>query len=243
MASIFEVILEEFEQELDDIRVLVEPATGAKPSARARVAGANAAVLLLAATFEEFIRSSAREYARAIVAATSSYDKLPPKIAAVAWKRTMEGLARIHLNPKTEVFSRESIFADAQTRFSIAYQFCRGDLTQDIYQDLIHNENNMRPQEMNSLFKVSNLTNVCFLIASSEGLKEFFGNDDQGIVHGKLLNVLEEFFDRRNQTAHSVRAMSSVSPDTIRTDIDFLSTLAKALTGTLSGKAPSPIAR
>jgi hypothetical protein len=52
----------------------------------------------------------------------------------------MEGLARVHLDPKKEVFSRESVFSDAQTRFAIAYQFCRGDLTQDIYQDLIHNE-------------------------------------------------------------------------------------------------------
>ncbi len=243
MPSIFGVILEEFEQELDDIRMLVEPGAGAKPSARARVAGANAAVLLLAATFEEFIRSSAREYARAVVAATFSYDKLPPKIAAVAWKRTMEGLARIHLDPKKKVFSRESVFSDAQTRFSIAYQFCRGDLTQDIYQDLIHNENNMRPQEMNSLFKVSNLGNICFLIANFDGLKAFFGQDDHGAAHGKLLNALEDFFDRRNQTAHAVRAMSSVSPDTIKADIDLLSIFAKALANTLDAKAPAPVAR
>lgn len=243
MLSIFELIFEEFEQELEDIRVLIEPVTDARPRATARVAGANAAVLLLAATFEEFIRNSAREYARAVVAATPSYDRLPPKIAAVVWKRTMEGLARIHLNPKTEVFSRESIFADAQTRFSIAYQFCRGDLTQDIYQDLIHNENNMRPQEVNSLFKVSSLTNVCFLIANSDGLKEFFGNEDQVTVHSKLLNLLDNFFDRRNQTAHSVAAMSSVSPDAIRTDIDFLCTFAKALATTLTGEAPPPVAR
>lgn len=243
MTSVFGAILEEFDQELEAIRILVESVEGARPSARARVAGANAAVLLLAATFEEFIRSSAREYARAVVAAASSYDKLPPKIAAVAWRRTMEGLARIHLNPTRETFSRESIFSDAQTRFSIVYQFCRGDLTQDIYQELIHNENNMRPQEVNSLFKLSELGNICFLVAGFDNLKSFFGQDDQGVTHGKLLSSMEDFFDRRNQTAHAVRAMSSVSSDTIKADIDLLSIFAKALAATLDARAPAPAAR
>jgi hypothetical protein len=75
MPSVFGVIFEEFEQELDAIQILVGPAGDAKPSAKARVAGANAAVLLLAASFEEFVRELAREYARAVVAATPSYDK------------------------------------------------------------------------------------------------------------------------------------------------------------------------
>lgn len=53
MATVFSAVLEDYEEELDAIRILVQasadPALG-KP--RARIAGANAAVLLLAATFE-----------------------------------------------------------------------------------------------------------------------------------------------------------------------------------------------
>lgn len=241
MPSIFEVIAEEFEQELEAIRILVDPRADANLAARVRVAGANAAVLLLAATFEEFVRELAREYARAVVASKPSYDDLPPKIAQVAWRRTMEELARIKLNPKTEVFSRESIFSDAQTRFAVTYQFCRGDITQDIYKDLIHNENNMRPEELNSMFRLSGLKNVCFLAADFAELKSYLGVDDQNLAHGKLLKTLDDFFDRRNQTAHEVQAMRSVSPDAIGTDIDLLRLFGKALASSLEANAPPPL--
>lgn len=242
MASVFSAIFEEFEQELEAIGILItNPSETKSTSAKARVAGANAAVLLLAATFEEFVRELAREYAKAVVAGTTSYDKLPSKLAATAWKRAMEGLARIQLNPKKEVFSKESVFSDAQTRFSVAFEFCRGDLKQDIYQDLIHNDNNMRPQELNSMFKVSGLGNACLLASDADDLKAFFGVDDAGLAHGKLVDALEDFFSRRNQTAHSVRAMRSVSPDAIANDIDLLRLFGKSLAALLETRAPEPV--
>ena len=75
MATHFTVILDDFEEELEAIKILVQasadPRLG-KP--RTRVAGANAAVLLLAATFEEFVRQMARAFARAVVEACEAYD-------------------------------------------------------------------------------------------------------------------------------------------------------------------------
>jgi hypothetical protein len=106
MVSAFSVMLEEFEEELTVIGVLVESSSNQLGRPRARVAGANAATLLLAATFEEFIRDLATAFARALVETCESYDKLSPKLAPVAWKRTMEALARIQLNRKREIFSR-----------------------------------------------------------------------------------------------------------------------------------------
>jgi hypothetical protein len=241
MPSTFAVIAEEFEQELDAIMTLVQPAGRDEASARTRVAGANAAVLLLAATFEEYVRELAREYARSIVAAAPSYDRLPPKLASVAWKRTMEGLARLHLDRKTDVFSRESIFSDAQTRFTITYDFCRGDLTKDIYHDLIHNENNMRPQELNALFKLSGLGNVCMLAAGDHGLKELFGVEEDALAHARLLSGVEDFFDRRNRTAHELRAMSSAGPEAISADINLLRRFGLALASVTEANAPAPI--
>ena len=243
MPSVFAVIAEEFGQELDAIELLVKPREEERMPPRVRVAGANAATLLLAATFEEFARELAREYAKAVVAATATYDRLPPKIAAVAWKRTMEGLARIELDRKTEAFSPESIFSDAQTRFAVVYDFCRGDLTQDIYRDLIHNHNNMRPKELNSLFKLSDLGNICLLASEAADLKLLFGEDEGAAVHGRLLGAVEDFFDRRNQTAHELRAMSSAGPDLILADIELLRCFAHALAEVAESRAPAPTKR
>lgn len=157
MTSSFQIITEEFHDDMETIRSIVEAFRDPQKTAKARVASANSATLLIAATFEEFVREMAREFARSVVANVQTFEKLPPKLASTAWKRTMDGLARIRFDTP----GIEAVFGAAQARFSVIYEFCQGDLTQDIYRDLIHNENNMRPGEINSLFKVSGLSDVC----------------------------------------------------------------------------------
>jgi hypothetical protein len=237
MPSPFAVIFEEFEQELAAVGALVQASADPKLARpRVRVAGANAAILLLAATFEEFVREIARSFARAVVQASGSYEKLPPRLASVAWRRTMEALARIRLDPRRDIFSRESIFADALTRFAVTYDFCRGDISQDIYGDLIYNENNMRPQEINSLFSVSGLGNVCFRACADDQLMNLLGASEQGIAHTQFVDLLEEFFQRRNQVAHSINAMRSSGPEQISKDIELLRVFGIALCRTLENQ-------
>ncbi len=163
--SIFELIREDFVGEIDTIRQLVGTFDGPGKTAKARIAAANSATLLVAATFEEFVREMAREHARVVVTTSPSFDKLPKKLVSTAWKRSMEGLARVRLD--VEQSARESLMVDTHARFSVAYSFAKGDLTQDIYRDLIHNENNMRPNELNSMFNVAGLSDMCQRSATS----------------------------------------------------------------------------
>lgn len=234
----FAVILEEFHEELAALSILVEAsANPALSRPRARIAGANAATLLLAATFEEFVREVARAYARSVVETCASHERLPPKLASVAWRRTMEALARLRLDRKEEAFSRDSMFADAMTRFTVTYEFCRGDLTQDIYDDLIHNENNMRPQEINSLFTVSGFHNVCRAACAHPAFMALLGDVETGKAHGQFVELLEDFFERRNQVAHSIRSMKSSGPEQISKDIEFLKKFGEALCAALEAQA------
>lgn len=241
MATVFSVVLEDYEEELEAIRALVQasadPALG-RP--RARIAGANAAILLLAATFEEFVRQLARAYAKAVVDASGSYERLPPKLAAIAWRRTLEAIARIRLDPQVSNFSREGVFVDALTRFTTVYEFCKGDLSQDIYGELIHNENNMRPQEINYLFKLSGLKNACLLASSSPELMSFLNESEPNKAHTRFIERLEDFFERRNQVAHSINAMRSSGPGQINEDINLLATFGKAIAGALEAEAQTP---
>ena len=239
MVTPFTVILEDFEEEMTAIELLVQASAAPRLGRpRTRVAGANAAVLLLAATFEEFVRQMARAFARAVVESCETYDRLPPKLAAVAWKRTLEGIARIQLDPQTKNFSREGVFADALTRFTVVYEFCKGDLTQDVYGELIHNENNMRPREINSLFKLSDLSNVCLCASAFPDLMELVSETEPRRAHGRLVERLEDFFERRNQVAHSINAMRSSGPEQIMADIALLTTFGRALAATLEEKTP-----
>ena len=242
LSTDFTVITEEFASDLEAIRLLVNTYRDSPFSVhpKARIAAANSATLLLAAVFEEFVREMARAYARAVVKATSSFEKLPKRMASAAWRRTMETLARIRIETSTNSPLIETTISDAHERFTTVYKFCRGDLSQDIYEEVVYNENNMRPNEVNALFKVSDLSDVCLKIAGRRPLLENFDENEVGKAHGQLLKYLEEFFNRRNRIAHSLNAAQSSSPDQVLRDVDMFNAFGKSLCETLEDLAPKP---
>jgi hypothetical protein len=216
----FSLITEEFLEELESIGALVDMFDQPGTVAKTRVASVNSSVLLLAATFEEFIRQMAKEYARWVVSKATSVEHLPDKFTETAWKRTLESLARAKLKVNgTSVL--ESLSRSSRAKFDAVCGFISGDLTQEVFDDLIHNENNMRTGEVNSLFKVSGLRNVCIRICERDEVKYFFYETEAGIAHGRFVRQNDDFFERRNNIAHSLNASSSVAPDTVRTDIAF----------------------
>ena len=232
MSTEFELIAEDFDQDLEAIQSLVDAFKDPNTSApRARIAAANSATLLLAASFEEFVREMAREYAKSVVAAANSIDKLPASLVNTAWRRTMELLGSI--DAPTGGLPTDGEFTDALAKFNAVYNFCKGDLSQDIYSELIHNENNMRPREINSLFKVAGLSDVCLKVADKAAILENFGESESAKAHGRLLNVFEGFFERRNIIAHSLNLARSSGSDQIQKDVAMFKAFAKALCETL----------
>ena len=122
---------------------------------------------------------------------------------------------------------------DAQARFSVIYEFVKGDLTQDIYRDLIHNENNMRPNQLNAMFTVAGLSDICSKVCDKPAMLTFFGETETGKAHGKLLESLEDFFDRRNGIAHALNSGQSSGSEQIITDLDMLQAFSEAMFQTL----------
>lgn len=242
MTSVFEIIAEDFINEMDALRSLAGAFAGSGDNPRVRIAAANSATLLLAATFEEFVREMAREFARAVVSSTSSFEKLPSKMASIAWKRTMDGLSKIRFDGDQTAGGLENVFGVAQSRFAVIYEFCKGDLSQDIYRDLIHNENNMRPTELNSLFKLSGLGDVCKKVSDKKSVLDVFGEAEPEKAHGKLISNFEDFFERRNSIAHSLNPRQSSGPSQIMNDIAMLEGFGVALSQTLDIFAPAPTA-
>ena len=233
MATVFEITTEDFNDDCAAIITVISTFDDSGKSAKSRVAAANSSTLLAAATFEEFIRQQARHYAKTVVSYSSGVEELPVKLAATAWQRTMESLARIKIGKAAP--SNSLPFASA--RFGAVMDFCKGDLQQDIYDDLIHNENNMRPTELNSMFKVSGLSNVMSLCSADQSIMDFFGESEQGKAHGKLLAAFEDFFDRRNTIAHSLNSNQSSGASQILTDLALFSKFAGALTTALNDAA------
>lgn len=152
----------------------------------------------------------------------------------------MDGLGKIKFDGPQQGYD---IFGAANARFSTIYEFCKGDLTKEIYKDLIHNESNMRPSQLNELFKVSGLSDVCRLSCGKQPLLERLGETDQGKAHGKFLAALEDFFERRNDIAHALNSGQSSGPEQILSDIDLLESFGRALRESLDEQAPPPYER
>lgn len=237
MASAFQLTVEDFVEDIEAVRGLVVAFADSKHQPKSRIAAANAATLLVAATFEEFVREMARDYARAVVSGTPSFDKLPGNLASTAWRRTMDGLGKVKFGTHGKA---NEIFGIAQAKFSVIYDFCRGDLSKDIYRELIHNENNMHPGQINALFKVSGLKDVCEQCSHKQSLLDMFGETECGKAHGKFLASLNDFFERRNDIAHALNSGQSNSPEQIQTDIDMLIAFGNALREVLEDLAPKP---
>jgi hypothetical protein len=230
MSSEYALILEEFEEELDAITTIVGTfSTPRSSTPKTRVAAINSTSLLLAATFEEFIREMARSYARHVVRASPSFDLIPSKISRVAWRRSLETLSRMKIGAQDGSSTRDTSLMGAYTKFQSVYNFCRGDVSQDIYEDLIHNENNMRSSEINNLFGIAGLKNICFEMCGCSSLARTLNESDKGKLHSQVVQSIDEFFERRNLIAHSLSIMRSVGPDQISKDINFFRALGFAL--------------
>lgn len=236
MTTAFDLIVEDFLDDLAAIEHVVSEFDSPARLAKARVAAANSAALLVAATFEEFIREMARQFAKAVVQNSSSFRQVPQQITTTAWKRTMERFAKIKFDADASGVTIQTAIADAASKLNAFDEFCRGDLSRDIYENLIHNENNMKPTEINGLFKVSGVHDVCKQICDQQILRDELGISDSGRAHGALLETLEQFFRRRNQIAHALNPGSSTSPSQILSDIRLLSALARSLGNFLSDR-------
>lgn len=246
MSTAFRVIADDFLVELGAISDLVDAVQTPAHSGRARIASINSATLLLAATFEEFVREMGRQYARELVARVNDPRLLPRKLTATAWKRTLEQLARAKIDTGGTPLSLDHISSDARSSFDSVWAFLGGDLTKDIYKPLIHNENNMRPGEINAVFSVCDLKDICLKISDHAELKEHFSEDDSGKVHGLLVRALNDFMEDRNDIAHSLNSATSRGVDEFRKVVGLMLSIAEALVSCLPmhlPEVPAPAAQ
>ncbi|MDR3641196.1 MAG: HEPN domain-containing protein [Humidesulfovibrio sp.] len=193
-------------------------------------------MLLTAATFEGFVREMAREYARAKIARVGSFDKLPNKIGPTLWRRTLTGLSSM----KFDGTRPGTWMPEAKRRFGAAVEFCQGDISQDIYLDLVGNENNLRSDELNGLFNVCGLNNVCKLASDKKPLLDALGETDPNQADELFKQELGKFIARRNEIAHALKSDCSSSPDEIGTTINLLMGFGAALCETLINAASPP---
>lgn len=238
MSTVFDAISDEFLADLTAISELVSVLETSGNSARSRIASVNSSTLLLAARFEEFIREQGRQYARETVQLQTDPSALPRKLSATAWKRTLEELARAKIDTGGTPVSLAAVSRDARSRIDAVCRFLEGDLTQEIYGALVHNESNMRPSQLNAVFAICDLKDVCSKVSDKQPLLSYFEEDDSGRVHGMLLTRLNDFMEKRNDIAHSLNPGNSPSATSLRDDVAFFRAFGLSIAATLPMHLP-----
>lgn len=222
-----QAICDEFHEELEgllDFAQIGKPASETSLSPRARIAAANGATLLLAALYEECIRQLVKSTFNQRRESVKDIGDFPDKLAASVWKRSFEKLARRSFNDIQGTYS----VTNGEIRKIL--DFClKGDLRSDVSSFIAHNENNMRPDEMASLFKQIGVLNLIGKLGLCKDLQKFTGLENQNHCSEKIKSDIEDFFRRRNEIAHAIQMASSIGPSEIAKDV----TLFKAVTSSL----------
>jgi hypothetical protein len=227
MTTEFDLILEDFEVELTAIEGMLASLamTGDEPtSARSRIAGANAATLLLAAAFEEFARQEVRAVFVAKAARARGFADFPEKIFAAVWRRSLERLSRSSLDD----LSRDVPSVDGKLTAAIGFCLTK-DITADVSDAVAHNDQNMRPAELNRLFSQLGVKNMCARACEYEPLVAHLGCDSPGKANSELQVRVEDFFRRRNEIAHAIQLNSSTGAPGLAADITLFREFGKAL--------------
>lgn len=225
MRAEYQFILDDFEREVSAIIELANATRIGSPfSSRARITLANSLTLVLASVFEECVRQLVRVAWAERIKASQDASKFPAKLRAKLWRSSFERLAR-------QPFSDADVNARiARDRIQNLTKFCLdGDINVPLEHDISHNENNMRPGQINDLFNRIGVKNIFESGCNFPELIEYFGCQTAGQAVEKLRAEIEDFFARRNNIAHAIVFGSSDGADTIDQDIEVFRLTARVL--------------
>lgn len=232
MVSEFRLILEEFSSELD---ALAEMSVGQQESitARARIAAGNAATLLLAAIFEEYIRQQVRIAFKEKVKRVNGPGDFPSNLAIKVWRKTLDASMR------TQIGELDGNSREVEERFATAVAFSiKKDMRAEVSDAVSHNENNMRPDQMAELFKQIGVPSMLSKCCEQVEMSDLVGGNNADDTRLKIIARIEDFFRRRNIVAHAITLGSSSGPAEIAADIELFKALSRAIVRTLEEEFP-----
>ncbi len=224
----FDAIFEEFCEELDALKVVLDGLSQPNPesvSPKARISGANASVLLLAAIFEEFVRQTVKESFVKKVSAADAITDLGKKIQGTVWRKSLSKLSRVSLDELLAEPHSIAAQVQAMTAFCID-----GKVDADVGAAISHNERNMTSSQITELFSAVGVGNVFGQVGNNASIRRdlLLGPEENG--GDKLKLRIDEFYRQRNTIAHAISLRSSSRPDSILSDVAFFRSFGRALT-------------
>ena len=236
MTTDFRATADDFSQSLGTIGEFVSSLDSRGATPTVRVAAVNSAILLIAATFEEFIKEMATLSVRHTVKASNALSDVPTSVLRTAWRRTFSSIADLVIPQSTDNKGIMSAVNYAEVRSKTLLAFLRGDVTQEIYDGLVDNDSAMRVKQINALFGISDIKNVCKLTSQNRCIIDHFKAESADQGSADLSNFINQFIDQRNEIAHRLNSATSLAPRDVREHIETFCVFAHSLCEFLENK-------
>lgn len=235
--SEFSLNFDDFCSELDALSEVVVGPTEGLPSTlspKARISAGNAATLMLAAIYEEYIRQQVMSAFKEKCSRVNGHGEFPKALAGKVWKKALDSMARTQFS-RVEERARE---IEENIRNVLNFTL-RKDLASDVAKTVAHNVNNMRPQQMAELFKDIGISEIINKSCSEPKLKALIGAPKKAELVSIVTLRVDAFFQRRNDMAHALQAGRSSGPGEILQDIELFRLFGKGLAAALDTEFPA----
>ena len=192
---------------------------------------AAAAVVLLAAHFEEYVRQQIEEYAKAVVA---SYEYLPDdfkqKLIENYWKSGTAKLERIRpkVSPLWSNIARPLL--TSLVEFPINENTLHFEASY-----LCHHEQNMRWDTLSALCSRVGIKSLKDQLFKHQGLRRLIGTASKNEFGNNVERRVNEFYELRNGIVHSISQNTGVGSTIFRSWSEFFRVFTTAFAGSLEG--------
>ncbi len=193
------------------------------------------ALIFLASAFEEFVREEAIQCGNHLI---DRYSALPT-VAKYAIRDSYWSVSRDRLKFTKSILAGNSpdptLLAKVSAELGSLQGFVvEGDANKLDSRTFGYHSSNFRPGTVAEIFKRFAVKDLTGQLGESSRLKSHFGVTTKGECSTRLIAKWNEFYDRRNETVHSLGGTSGFAVDAVISYIEFMELNAEALKSVLA---------
>lgn len=193
------------------------------------------ALIFLASAFEEFVREEAIQCGNQLMEKYSAM----PAVDRYAIRDSYWFVSRERLKFTKSILVSKAPDPTLLAKVGSALGALQGFVVEDDASKLDsqtfgHHSNNFRPAIVVEIFKRFAVKDLIGQLGENVKLKNHFGVTTKAQCSTRLVAKWTEFYDRRNETVHSLGGASGLAVDAVISYIEFMELNAEALKGVLA---------
>lgn len=193
------------------------------------------ALIFLASAFEEFVREEAIQCGNQLM---DKYSAMPA-VDRNMIRDSYWSVSRERLKFTKSIFVSNAPDPTLLAKVGSALGALQGFVVEDDPSKLDsqafgHHSNNFRPMIVAEIFKRFAVKDLTGQLGENVKLKNYFGVTTKAECSTRLIAKWNEFYDRRNETVHSLGGASGFAVDAVIAYIEFMEFTAETLKGVLA---------